>query len=201
MEKLSLTIDNELAILEQYSLTAEEWLIIRLLFLASEEEKHKEYLVKYLMYAKPDLRNIIVSLQDKGIISKSYKIPNKGCTFDPADIVFNKNFINKYLKFSYTLGQELFDNYPVTINVNGITYSARTSGNKYKDLEDMYYAYGKAIGNKLEVHQHVLELLEWAKENGLVNKGLYRFIADREWLNLEAMKDDPSINYNSIKCL
>lgn len=201
MEKLSLTIDNELAILEQYFLTAEEWLIIRLLFLASEEEKHKEYLVKYLMYAKPDLRNIIVSLQDKGIISKSYKIPNKGCTFDPADIVFNKNFINKYLKFSYTLGQELFDNYPVTINVNGITYSARTSGNKYKDLEDMYYAYGKAIGNKLEVHQHVLELLEWAKENGLVNKGLYRFIADREWLNLEAMKDDPSINYNSIKCL
>lgn len=201
MEKLSLTIDNELAILEQYLLTAEEWLIVRLLLLASEEEKHKEYLVKYLMYAKPDLRNIIVSLQDKGVISKSYKVPNKGCTFDPADIVFNKNFTNKYLKFSYTLGQELFDNYPVTINVNGITYSARTSGNKYKDLEDMYYAYGKAIGNKLEVHQHVLELLEWAKENGLVNKGLYRFIADREWLNLEAMKDDPSINYNSIKCL
>ena len=201
MEKLSLTIDNELTILEQYLLTAEEWLIIRLLFLASEEEKHKEYLVKYLMYAKPDLRNIIVSLQNKGVISKSYKIPNKGCTFDPADIVFNRNFTNKYLKFSYTLGQELFDNYPVTINVNGITYSARTSGTKYKDLEDMFYAYGRAIGNKLEVHQHVLELLEWAKENGLVNKGLYRFIADREWLNLEAMKDDPSINYNSIKCL
>lgn len=201
MEKLSLTIENELAILEQYNLTAEEWLVVRLLFLASEEENHKDYLIKYIMYAKPDFRNIIISLQNKGIISKSYKVPEKGTSFNPEDIVFNKNFTNKYLKFSYTLGQELFDNYPVTINVNGIIYSARTAGNKYKDLEDMYFAYGRAIGNKLEVHEHVLELLNWAKENGLVNKGLYRFIADREWLNLEAMKDDPSINYNSIKCL
>ena len=201
MEKLSLTIENELIVLEQYRLTAEEWLIIRLLFLASEEENRKDYLIKYVTYAKPDFRSIIISLQDKGIVSKSYKIPERRTEFNPEDIVFNKNFTNKYLKFSYSMGRELFDNYPVTINVNGITYSARTSGNKYRDLEDMYYAYGRAIGNKPNVHQHVLELLDWAKENNLVNKGLYRFIADREWLNLEAMKDDPSINYNSIKCL
>ena len=201
MEKLSLTIENELIVLEQYRLTAEEWLIIRLLFLASEEENRKDYLIKYVTYAKPDFRSIIISLQDKGIVSKSYKIPERGTEFNPEDIVFNKNFTNKYLKFSCSMGRELFDNYPVTINVNGITYSARTSGNKYRDLEDMYYAYGRAIGNKPNVHRHVLELLDWAKENNLVNKGLYRFIADREWLNLEAMKDDPTINYNSIKCL
>lgn len=190
-----------MAILEQYNLTAEEWLITRLLFLASEEENRKDFLAKYLVYSKVDLRSVILSLQNKGIISKSYKIPEKGQEFNPEDIQFNKVFTNRYLKFSLSLGQELFENYPTLVNVNGILYSAKTTGNKYRDLDEMLFAYGRAIGNKPEMHRHVLELLEWAKENGLVNKGLCRFIADKEWLNLEAMKDDPSINYNSIKCL
>lgn len=79
MEKLSLTIENELSVLEKYHLTAEEWLVVRLLFLASAEEDHKEYLARYLSTSdRQDLREVMLSLQNKGVILKSYKFPIGG---------------------------------------------------------------------------------------------------------------------------
>lgn len=201
MEKLNLIIEDELSILEKYHLTVEEWFFTKLLFLASAEENNPLPLMKYVQLYSPDLRELLQSLQNKGIILKSYKIPNKGEQFDPENVEFNSIFLKNYMKFSLEMGQELFNNYPVTMVINGITTSVRGCGDKYKDLDDMLLAYGKAIGNNPKRHEEVLELLNWAKDNNVLYKGLSKFIADREWQNLKAMQDDPSINYNSIRCL
>ena len=82
--------------MEKYHLTAEESLVIELLFLASIEEGHSEYLVKYftIQIDRTELRDILISLQDKGIIVKSYKIPSKGQKFDIVAVEFNKNFLH-----------------------------------------------------------------------------------------------------------
>ena len=63
MEKLSLTVDNQLVMMEKYRLTAEEVLLIDLLFLASIEEGHKEYLVKYftMPVTRTNLRDLLLS--------------------------------------------------------------------------------------------------------------------------------------------
>lgn len=86
--------------MEKYRLTAEEVLLIDLLFLASIEEGHKEYLVKYftMPVTRTDLRDLLLSLQAKGIITKSYKVPDKGQKFDPECVVFNQNFLNNYME-------------------------------------------------------------------------------------------------------
>ena len=72
MEKLSLTIENQLLIMEQYRLTAEELLMIELLFLAQPEEGHKDSLIRYLgmPITKTRLRDVLLSLQVKGVITK-----------------------------------------------------------------------------------------------------------------------------------
>ena len=80
MEKLSLTIENQLLIMEQYRLTAEELLMIELLFLAQPEEGHKDSLIRYLgmPITKTRLRDVLLSLQVKRVITKKYKIPAEG---------------------------------------------------------------------------------------------------------------------------
>ena len=42
--------------------------------------------MKYVQLYSPDLRKLLQSLQNKGIILKSYKIPNKGEQFDPENV-------------------------------------------------------------------------------------------------------------------
>lgn len=204
MEKLSLTLENELSILEKYHLTIEEFFVVKLLFLASCEENHTEFLARYLaLQDRGNLRDILVSLQNKGVILKSYKIPAAGSPFDPSDVEFNKLFLNNYFKYSAVLGQDLFDNYPVSMVINGVTHMLRTPGKKFKDLEDLEFGYGKAIGHNPETHKKVLSLLEWGKERNLINMGMAEFVSSRAWLSLEAMKngDGLVINVDAIKSL
>lgn len=204
MEKLSLTIENELSVLEKYHLTAEEWLVVRLLFLASAEEDHKEYLARYLSTSdRQDLREVMLSLQNKGVILKSYKISDRGQSFDPADVEFNKIFLNNYFKYSAELGNDLFNNYPVSMIINGVTHMLRTPGRKFKDLDDLKFGYGKAIKHNPETHKKIMSLLDWAKERNLINMGMAEFVSAQAWLSLEAMQngDGEVINMDAIKSL
>lgn len=204
METLSLTIENELAVLEKYKLTAEEWLVIRLLFLASAEEDHKEYLVRYLRIPdRQDLREILQSLQSKGVILKSYRIPNRGEKFDPADVEFNQMFLKNHFKYSAILGQDLLEKYPTCMIIGGVTHMLRTPGKKFKDLEDLKFGYGKTIKHNPETHKRVLELLEWGKENNLINMGLAEFVSAQAWENIQAIKDGDgaTINLDAIKSI
>lgn len=204
MEKLSLTIDNELAILENHQLNAEEWLITRLLLLASVEEEHKEYFVRYFKLPnRPDFRETMVSLQNKGVILKSYKLPKKGERFYPEDVEFNSNFTKNYFKYSGELGRELFDNYPISMVVQGVQHSLLNISKKYNSLEEAYFAYGKAIKHNPDTHKKVLSLLEWAKENRLINFGITEFIISHKWIELEKLQkgDGAIINADTIKAL
>lgn len=204
LEKLSLTIENELSVLEKYHLTAEEWLVVRLLFLASAEEDHKEYLARYLSTSdRQDLREVMLSLQNKGVILKSYKIPDRGQSFDPTDVEFNKIFLNNYFKYSAELGNDLFNNYPVSMIINGVTHMLRTPGRKFKDLDDLKFGYGKAIKHNPETHKKIMSLLDWAKERNLINMGMAEFVSAQAWLSLEAMQngDGEVINMDAIKSL
>lgn len=177
MEKLSLTIDNELDILARHELNAEEWLITRLLLLASSEEEHQEYFMKYFKLPnRTDLRELIVSLQNKGVVLKSYKVPNRGERFYPEDVTFNANFTKNYFKYSYELGKELFDRYPISLMVQGVQHSLLNISKKYNSLEEAYFAYGKAIKHNPDTHKKVLELLDWAKDNRLINFGINNIV-------------------------
>jgi hypothetical protein len=49
-----------------------------------------------------------------------------------------------------------------------------------------------------------LELVNWGKENNLINYTLASFLIDRKWEELQAMKDGnngSNINYNAVKLL
>ena len=183
--------------MEKYHLTAEESLVIELLFLASIEEGHSEYLVKYftIQIDRTELRDILISLQDKGIIVKSYKIPSKGQKFDPEAVEFNKNFLHNYRKFSGELGQEFFKEYPSIAIINGNEAPLKNYAKKFNSEEDFYFHYGKAIGWKLENHLEVIELIKWAKDNNctLLNMNIADFTISKMWRSIKELKEGDGV--------
>jgi hypothetical protein len=196
-EKYELSIDREIEFMLKYSLTADELFLIKLIFLA--QDGHEEYLSNFFSQNKLsfDLRDILISLQEKEIINKSYKIPDKGKIFNPSNVDLNKQFLKGFLQHSEDLGMELFMNYPPFTRINGQLFSLRNITKLYKSMDDMCFNYGKSIKFDPNQHKHIMELLEYGKENNLINSGLCDFIASKKWLDLEAMRDEGMGTFNT----
>lgn len=190
MEKLSVSLDRTFLILEKYSLTVEEWFVTQLLFLSSADERHRtEYIDKYTRLPRTQRRSILdilKTLQQKGVILQSYRLPNLGETFDPEEVPLNKDFLKAWMKISGDMGDELYNSYPEEIG--GL--KMRNFSKFYHSYEELYYAYGKAIGWNPTKHAQVMDILEWAKENQRLAYGLCEFIISHKWNELEGERRD-----------
>lgn len=199
-----LNFDQQLGIMEKYNLNAEEAFLLELLFLASIDEGHPEYLGRYCSISKNinvSIRDLLISLQKKGIINKSFKIPAVGELLDPEAIEFNKTFLHNYRKFSGELGAEFFLEYPSIAIINGSEAPLKNFAKKFNSEEEFYFRYGKAIGWNLEKHKHVLDLIRWAKENGcrLLNMNIADFVVSKMWQSIEELKDGGgTISFDTI---
>ena len=205
MKNLTLNLEEEISILSKYKITPNELTFIKTLLILQDEENEdlfKDY-IESLYVCNVKLREILISLQKKEIILKSYKIPSEGESFDPYSILFNKNFIKSLYKSSFELGKELFEIYPQMTVINGSLVTLRGVSKHFDSLEACYFRYGKAIGWNQERHEKVLDLIKWAKERDIIKQSLSSFVINNSWLDLEAIRNGDSGNYNfdTIKAL
>ena len=116
----TINLEEELSILEKYRLTPTELFSIQTILLAQDNES--DFLIRFnnvLTLIDIKFRNILISLQNKGIILKSYSIPDEGSSLNLEEIPFNKGFIKNFYKSSFELGKELFDTYPMFGEIGG----------------------------------------------------------------------------------
>jgi hypothetical protein len=92
---------------------------------------------------------------------------------------------------------DLFMNYPSSTTINGKTFSLRNITKLYKSIDDLSFNYGKLINFSPEKHKEVLELLEWGKENHLIQSGICDFISSMKWLDLQELKDNDMGIFNT----
>ena len=189
-----LTLENELCLLEKYKLTPTELFTIKLILLAKEDGEYK-WLQRYVQIIK--LRDILVSLQEKGIILKSWKLPKEGQQLIVEDIAFNQNFQKQYFRASFEMGEELFNVYPQSTIVNGQIYNLKRVSRKFDSLEDAFAKYAKYIHNNPDTHKEVIELVKWGIDNGYNFTTLDSFIVDNSWIAIKAMKEGNGINVNT----
>lgn len=194
MEHFKFDIDNELCLLERYKLSPTELFTIRVILLAKEEGEY-EWLQRYAQIQK--LRPLIESLQEKGIILKSWKLPKEGSQLIVEDIPFNQNFQKQFFRASFEMGQELFESYPQSTIVNGSLYNLKRVSKHFDSLEQAFLKYSKYIKNNPEIHQHIIELIRWGIDNGYNFSTLDSFIIDNSWLAIEALKNGEGINVNT----
>lgn len=204
MKNLTLTLEEQLSVLDKYNLTPTELLVIQVLLLFQDENDNESLsrLITSLKRVGIQLRDVLLCLQDKGIILKSYQVPKKGETFDPLDIAINRNFIKQLYKCSFELGKELFEAYPQFGVIQGNQVPLRTVARHFDSLEQCYFKYGKAIRWNPEKHNKIIELVNWGRENNMINMSLSSFVINNSWLDLEAMREgDSGIDYNAVKLL
>ena len=184
--------------MDKYGLTPNELLVVRVLLILQDnnEEELFQNLMVTLKHINLSLREVLVQLQKKEVILKSFKIPNSGEKFDPYSIPINKNFIKALYKSSFEMGKELFDSYPQFGSINGNVVPLRTVAKHFDSLEQAYFKYGKAIGFNPEKHKVIIELTKWAKDNNILNCSLSSYIINNGWLDLQAMKDGNTANFN-----
>ena len=184
--------------MDKYGLTPNELLVVRVLLILQDnnEEELFQNLMVTLKHINLSLREVLVQLQKKEVILKSFKIPNSGEKFDPYSIPINKNFIKTLYKSSFEMGKELFDSYPQFGSINGNVVPLRTVAKHFDSLEQAYFKYGKAIGFNPEKHKVIIELTKWAKDNNILNCSLSSYIINNGWLDLQAMKDGNTANSN-----
>ena len=196
-------LEEQIAILSRYNINSDELLFITVILLIQEGDENP-YINLYFSLpssCRGGIRDLLISLQEKQVITKEYKIPPTGAKFTPEDVTFNKNFIKTFYKGSFWIGKELFEIYPISTVVNGIEYKLRRVSKKFDSLEDAYRAYGKAISWKPDVHRNIIQLIEWGKQNNYQFTTLDSFIVDNDWLNIEAMKDNGSLDANTVRML
>ena len=155
------------------------------------------------MCARGNTRELLSGLQDAGVITKAYKIPEKGSAFNPLDVPINKNLVKDFFKCSFEMGKELFENYPMFGLINGESVGIRSVSKKFDSLEDFYRYYGKSISWKPEKHEYIMEVVEWAKDHNLLVTTLANFVIDHKWEELEALRNGEiaNIDFNAVKQL
>lgn len=199
MYKINIDLERKLAIMAKHELNAEEWLMIELLFVADD---NPQLLMKYFNECKKDKipRQILLDLKDKKVFASSYKIPGEGESFDPTQIEFSKTFTNNYFKESFDAGWELWESYPEYMQGTDRLYPARNiTKNGYNDENDFFAKYNKAIQYKAENHEEVLELLEWAKSQKLIQYGIVEYVVGRKWLAHKKLRESGEINNMQLK--
>ena len=194
MKYLNHNLHTELVLMDQYKLNPNELFCIKVILLAQEGEY--EYLQNYAQILSGQLRLLLESLQSKGIIIKAYKIPKEGTQFIPEDVQFNQNFLKKYYRSSFEMGEELFYTYPQSAVVQGQVFNLRTVSKKFDSLEDAFGKYAKQIKNNPELHQQIIDDIKWGIENGYNFTTLDRFIVDRAYESLHSMRLGENININ-----
>jgi len=191
---LNHNLDNELILMRDYKLRPDEMFVIKVILLAQDGEY--EYLQQFNTIFNGQLRLLLESLQSKGIIIKTYKIPKEGTAFIPEDVQFNQNFLKKYYRSAFEMGEELFYTYPQSCTVQGQVFNLRTVSKHFDSLEQAFQKYAKSIKNNPEIHQEIINNIKWGIENGYNFTTLDRFIIDRGGEALKAFREGDSININ-----
>ena len=200
-----LNLEQQLIFCEKYSINPSELLLLEILLLAQEGEQ-PEIVNTYFtsrMCARGNTRELLSGLQNVGVITKAYKIPEKGSAFNPLDVPINKNLVKDFFKCSFEMGKELFESYPMFGLINGEPVGIRSVSKKFDSLEDFYRYYGKSISWKPEKHAYIMELVEWAKDHNLLVTTLANFVIDHKWEELEALRNGEiaNIDFNAVKQL
>lgn len=199
MEHFKFNIDNELALLERYKLEPTELFAVKVILLAKEEGEY-EWLQRFAQTV--NLRKIIVSLQEKGIILKNWKLPKEGSRLIIEEVPFNQNFQKQFFRASFEMGEELFYTYPQSCIVQGTVFNLRTVSKHFDSLEQAFQRYAKNIKNNPELHQQIIDDIKWGVENqynGFTT--LDRFIIDRGHEHLHSMRlgEGNNINLEAVK--
>ena len=178
-----LTFEEELNIMSKYSLSYEEFALVKMIFFIQDNEENINYLNTYYGQCRKSglKRDELQSLIDKRVLDKDTYIPERGETVRFDEFEFRKEFIKNFYKFSHELGKEIWEEYPFYLVTNRVNYPIKNFSKRFRDLPDLFQFYGKQINYNLEKHNLVIKSLKYAKENNLISSNIVDYLIGNQW--------------------
>lgn len=199
-----LSIEKELLLMNEFKLTAEEILFLKLAFLAKEnnymfDTETKNFRLFIDQILQTSLNDILNSLYIKGIITKDSYFDENNLSIDT--LTFTKVFMKRYEQCDYTFGRDLFDKYPSIIYIDGKRCNAKNITRYYSDLDQFYFTYCKKIKYSKKKHLNIMNLLQWGIDNGQIVYSVVEFVASEKWKELEMLRDKGDSTFNTLEML
>lgn len=143
--------------------------------------KNYPAMLQYIEEVKPFPKADIEDLLERGFIIDLNRPEGEVW----ADL-FSLTDKGQTLMFIHTndAGEELWAKYPNFIMVDAARVSAKTV-----DKDDLMETYADIISHNPVYHRRVLELLEYAIRNGMINMGIEKWVRSRQWESLEELMD------------
>lgn len=122
-------------------------------------------------------------------IKNKYYFP----TLDKFIIEKKFDFLHNYrhkLENYNTFGKELYEIYPINLEIKGKVFNARRISNNFKSLEEAFQVYTHLINNNNFIHKEIIELIKWGKCNNYMFPNLGNFIVDKAWESIRNFKEN-----------
>lgn len=208
-----MSVSSQSQFMKECKITPNEYEILVGILMAQDEEDYSESMkyetesehpshvadTSYLLVlqdviGRDDLRVCLKSLQEKGIILKTCKIPEPGSPegLRVNDVKFNKNIIKKYLRHSGEMFWELWHAYPKDCVINGKIVPLRNTFGQggWSNVDEAASFYGNKIKYDAALHREILNCVEKAAEMDIINMGIIKFLRGEEWRNLETQLEN-----------
>lgn len=147
-------------------------------------------LYRYTETIKPLDKDEMADLIDRGYLTQTGQrlIPDMLEVTDK----FKREVFNSWTNF-----EQLFNVYPNRIDLGPGRGSASLKSLD-KPMEEMGQYYEKIVRTKSK-HQRILEITEWAKNNGLINMGIQKFVYQRFWTQLQDKFDSDDTSFDNTQ--
>lgn len=135
-------------------------------------------LYKYFKNVEKFSKEELQDLVDKGFLEQW------GKKFKPDSLEVTDKFEKKWYGEKYKFNQ-FEEVYPNKTMIDGKEIAI----NGYDDPPQMIRLYNSIV-KTYKMHNRVMELTEWGRENNLINMNIKKYIASKQWENLKRAKDN-----------
>ena len=176
------SFDKELNIMSKYALSYNELALIKLIFYVKENEDNYSLVNKYYNECLHDSlkREDLINLQQKKVLEVE-ELPEKGESVYLEDLTFRPKFMANFYKESHVLGKELWEEFPFYLVTSRQNYPIKNFSKRFRDLDELFSFYGKAIRHDLDTHKLVIKSLKFAKENNLISCNIVDYLIGHQW--------------------
>lgn len=127
-------------------------------------------------------REEVEDLVKKGYLTHTPKKGLQTSSIYPDDLAVEPSFIDQVMA-AHTRFEQLNMVYPFVEEHDGKTFQLKVC-----DLDKMENLYNRAVRTN-SLHNHILELIGWAKENGGIQMKLENFILAKGWRIIEERRN------------
>ena len=176
------SFEQELNLMSKYALSYNELALIKLIFYTKESDENYSLVNKYYNECLHESlkREDLINLQNKKVLDKE-DLPEKGKPIYLEDLTFRKSFLSNFYKESHILGKELWEEFPFYIVTSRQNYPIKNFSKRFRDLDELFCFYGKAIRHDMEKHKNIIKSLKFAKENNLISCNIVDYLIGHQW--------------------